>query len=267
MSYIRFQDPHGSAHLNGPERPHLLNLIHEQARRVLFDSPDSGERAYTLFDLLPEDHELREIRLGGQVSPYRWLGVYARSLHNVIFDDPIVDYRGHQVRPLTLLLNTAMDSGTEPLRLAARLMGQCEINTWVDGPDRRWLAGVITQGLASGDFRPECGWHDVQRLLVERDDHPVVVSWSDPFPTRWDARLRTPAGEFLDDEEAERTWETLPAAEQWTHGLQALRARSAELLQMTPDWAGYRFGSTVSLGDLLAPDHTRRLDRAFELTR
>ncbi|MEW1760426.1 hypothetical protein AB0393_28430 [Streptomyces cyaneofuscatus] len=265
MSYIRFQDLHGSAHLNGPERPHLYNLIHEHARRTLFDCQDAGARAYTLFDLLPQDHELREVRLGGQVSPHRWLGVYARTLQTSIFDDPIVDYRGHQVRPLTLLLNTAMDSGTEPLRLAARLMGQCEINTWVDGPNRRWLAGVITQGLASGDFRADCGWHDVQRLLLARDDHPVVVSWSDSFPSYWNTALHTPDGKLLDGEEAEQLWETMPAAEQWAHGLRALKDRSAELLEMTPDWAGYRFGSTVSLGDLLATDHIRRLDRAFEL--
>jgi hypothetical protein len=266
VSYMRFQDLHGSAHLNGHERPWLHSQIHDHARGVLFDSPGAGERAHTLFDLLPADHELREIPLGHQVSPYRWLGVYARSLHNVIFDDPIVDYRGHQVRPLTLLLNTAMDSGPDPLRLAARLMGQCEINTWVDGPHRRWLAEVIDEGLDSGHFRAECGWEDVQRLLRERDDHPVVVSASESFPTWWTARLRTPGGEDLDGDEAEQMWEALTPAEQWTRGMEALRGRTAELLEMTPDWADYRFGSTLSLGDLLAPDYTRRLDRAFQLT-
>lgn len=264
MSYLRFQDPHGHVHLKGHERHWLLSMVRDHAGRVLLDHPDPGAGALTLYDLLPHDHELREVLPGRHVSPRHWLSGYARALQDVIFDDPIVDYRGHQVRPLTLTLNTAMDGGPDPLRLAARLMGQCELNTWVDGPHRSWLADVVAEGLAQGHFRKACGWEDVQSFLRERDDHPVVVSASESFPTWWTARLRTADGEDLDADEAEQKWEALTPPEQWARGMEALRSRTSELLEIAPDWADYRFGSTLSLGDLLAPDHTRRLDRAFE---
>ncbi|TLQ39296.1 hypothetical protein [Streptomyces marianii] len=266
MSYLRFQDPHGSTHLKGHERHWLLSMVCDHAGRLLLDHPDPVGGALALYDLLPRDHELREALPGRHVSPRRWLSGYARALHNVILDDPIVDYRGHKVRPLTLTLNTAMDDGPDPLRLAARLMGQCELNTWVDGPHRSWLADVVAEGLAQGHFRKACGWENVQSFLRERDNYPVVVSASESFPTRWDARLRTTDGEDLDDDMAEQMWEALTPAEQWARGMEALRNRTSDLLEMTPDWADYRFGSALSLSDLLAPDHTHRLDRAFALT-
>ncbi|MFB6985601.1 hypothetical protein [Streptomyces sp. NPDC056304] len=142
-----------------------------------------------------------------------------------------------------------------------------EINTWVDGPRRSWLADVVVEGLDSGSYRPGRGWEDVQNILRGRDDHPAVVSFSDTFPTWWTARFRTPDGEYLDDDDAVEKWEALSPAEQWTHGMEMLRSRTTELLEMTPDWAEYRFAPTVSLSDLLAPDHTRRLDQALQLTR
>ncbi|MBZ3908343.1 MULTISPECIES: hypothetical protein [Streptomyces] len=266
MSYIRFQDLHGSTHLKGHERHWILSLLRDHAQRVLLEHPDAADRAHALFDLLPRKHELREVPPGWRVSPRRWMNAYARTLQDVIFDDPIVDYRGHRVRPLTLTLNTAMETGPDPLRLATRLTGQCELNTWVDGPHRSWLAGVVAEGLREGYFREACGWEDLQSFLLARDDQPVVVSVSESFPTWWTSRPRTPEGEDLDEDAAEQRWEALTTAEQWARGMESLRSRTAEHLEMTPDWADYRFGSTLSLNDLLAPDCTRRLDHAFELT-
>lgn len=266
MSYHRFQDPRGSAHLRGTERPWLLHLIHAHAHHVLLEHPDASDLARTLFDLLPPSHELREIPLSRVTSPRRWLDGYARQLQNIIFDDPIVTHRGHQIRPLTLLLNTAMDTGSEPLRLAARLIGQSEINTWVDGPNRVWLADVVAEGLKSGTYRSGRGWEEVQNFLRAHDDHPTVVSFSDTFPTWCTARLRTADGEYLHDDVAVETWEGLTPAEQWTHGIEDLRSRATDLLEMTPNWANYRFAPTVSLSDLLAPDHTHRLDQALQPT-
>ncbi|WP_432137290.1 hypothetical protein [Streptomyces sp. bgisy154] len=266
MSSIRFQDLHGSATLPGHERPYLFGLVHEQARRVLTEPAGAEERAHTLYDLLPDNHELRDAPLGRGVSPTRWLAAYARALQD-IFDDPIVNYRGHTLRPLTLALNTAMETGPDSIRLAARLMGQCEINCWVDGPHRSWLADMVGNGLDAGDFREACGWEDLQRFLRDRDDHPVVVSYSEDFPNYWTVPLTAPDGELLDPDDAELAWEAMSPAEQWEHALRALHGRTTEGLEITPDWADYRFGPTVSLGDLLAQDRVRRLDQAFQLTR
>ncbi|MFF8994023.1 hypothetical protein ACF09H_29665 [Streptomyces sp. NPDC014983] len=49
--------------------------------------------------------------------------------------------------------------------------------------------------------------------------------------------------------------------------MEVLRGRTSDLLKIAPDGADYRFGSSLSLGDLLPPDHARRLVRAFELAR
>ncbi|WP_327359672.1 hypothetical protein [Streptomyces sp. NBC_01304] len=268
MSYMRFQDPYGSATLRGHERPYLLGSLQGWAQDQLLEHQGHRERACVLYDLLPLDHELRSAYPGRRIGAGRWLNAYAHHLRD-FFDDPLVDHHGHTIRPSTLVLNTAMAQGSDAIRLAACLHGQVELNCWVDGPQRQWLADIVGQGLADGYFRTGSGWEDLKRFLLERDDHPVVASSSHggDFPSYWHAPTRTPDGEDLDTEDAELVWEELPARERWDLALTALRARTADRLQLTPDWADYRFEPTVSLHDLLAEDRTRRLDEAFEVTR
>ncbi|WP_446046027.1 hypothetical protein [Streptomyces olivaceus] len=259
MSYTRFQDARSAAHLGGSERPWLHSLLHEHAAGVLLDRPDSAQVAATLYELLPAGHDLRQVPLHSGHQARRWLHLYVRCLIG-IFDDPVAEHRGHGIGPFTLMLNTAMESGGDALRLAARLHGQCEVNCWVDGPNRDWLAGIITAALTSGLYRPDCGWEKVRDLLRERSDLPVVVSFSDSFPTFWSAR----SGDADDDpDEAEQRWETLQADERWQQGMAALHRRPQDRLELRPDWAGYRFGHELSFTDLLAEDRAERLERAF----
>jgi hypothetical protein len=48
-------------------------------------------------------------------------------------------YRGHRIKTENLTANTAMLVGSEHVQLAVRLHNQCEIHSWVDGPNRAWL--------------------------------------------------------------------------------------------------------------------------------
>ncbi|MDX3694871.1 hypothetical protein PV726_31960 [Streptomyces europaeiscabiei] len=182
-----------------------------------------------------------------------------------IVDEPIVAYRGQTIRPLPLILNTAMELGSDPVRLAARLHGQCEINCWVNGRNRRWLADVIGDGLHTGLYPDGCGWENLQHFLQERDDLPAVTSFSEDFPAFWTAVDLDADLTALHDEGREAVWENLRAQQRWRWGMRALNSRREEQLEIMPDWADYRFDSGISLGDLLAPDSASRLDRAFQM--
>ncbi|MFJ1662325.1 hypothetical protein [Streptomyces anthocyanicus] len=262
MSYIQFQDQHGSAILRGVERFRLLSLVHDSTA-TLFRGQRPAELATRLHDLLPDDHELRipSAPCGRQTDP--WLKAYAAAARS-IFNDPLVSYRGHQPSLMTMQLNTAMAVGTDPIRLAARLHGQCEINCWVDGPHRTWLADVVERGLDDGSFRPGLGWESIADLLRQREDQPVVTSFSDPFPTFWNVPATQLGAPDTDEDELIETWEALPAEEQWRLGLQELQARTTEAeLEIRPDWASYRYGHTLSFLDLIAEDRQERFDRAL----
>jgi hypothetical protein len=262
MSFIRFQDPHETVTLPGRARPHLLRLVHHLASDFLHRQAVSTTLV-TLHDLLPDHHYLRELSHHSAAAA-RFSQAYSEALWNIL-DEPIVAYRGQTIRPLTLILNTAMELGSDPVRLAARLHGQCEINCWANGPHRRWLAGVIRDGLRTGLYPDGYGWENVQRFLQEHDDLPVVASFSEDFPTLWTAADPDAGTTALDDEEREAAWEILPAQQRWRWGMHALNSRREEQLEITPDWTDYRFGAGISLGDLLAPDSASRLDRAFQL--
>lgn len=175
---------------------------------------------------------------------------------------PILAYQGHPLDPLVLGLNTAALLGSDPVRLAARIHAQCEIHGWVDGPDRKWIADVLEDGLLIGIFRHglgenATGWTDVLELLREDDGGPVVMSysgsntfpnaqtstflplWPEGAPERWDALSE--ADQKLRSETAE-VWDELPAADQWRMSVAYLRTGTG-LLQLTPDdWDGYHFG-------------------------
>ncbi len=90
--------------------------------------------------------------------------------------------------------------------LAARIAGQAEVHGFCEGIDRAWLAGLIDEGLKSGEFRKNTGyphreesWEHVTAFLRARDDEPVVMSYSvtDSFPNRRAAGWEPPPGTDL----------------------------------------------------------------------
>jgi hypothetical protein len=260
LSFTQFQDRHGAARLRGTERPWMLSLVHDVTAGVLLGNRAAGEHAGALHDLLPRNHELRELPAPRGRHTLGWQAQYVRATQS-IFDNPVVTYRGKDLELPAMLLNTAMAVGSDAVKLAARLYGQCEINCWVDGSHRAWLASVIQSGLDAGLYRPNLGWEDVRKLLLARDDCPVVVSLGEAFPASWMSR-----GAGAGGPDAEEEWETLPAEEQWRLGLQTIHARSVYQLEIRPDWAPYRFGHNLSFLDLLAEDRDARMDHALGLS-
>lgn len=152
------------------------------------------------------------------------------------------------------VLNRAMERGDDTWRFMARIHGQCEIHAYVEGEDRDWLAGIIERGLASGLLRegydttayPErSGWRKVIALLRERDDEPVVTSYSvcEGFPNITIVRQEGTWHPTKPAWDAEEEWYDLPDEEQWATAMAALRAKqeNGSRLRLWPgDWERWR---------------------------
>lgn len=205
-------------------------------------------------------------------------------------------WKGHRIKLFSLVLNTAVRVGSDPVKLAARLHGQCELHCWVDGKDRAWLAGIIARGLEDGVFRDvsavtgsrggplvEKGtWESVMQLLISRDDEPVVTSYSvcESFLSSvyydWEPAAYIKPDYISDDDWREMdteqcveygkqgAWDQVPDVEKWRIGMEWLKSQH-DGLQITPDnWDSFSFGHELSALDLLAPDYQERLDTAFK---
>lgn len=187
---------------------------------------------------------------------------------------PALTWRGQPIDTWTLGLNAVMTLGSRPIRLAARLHGACEIHTWVDGPNRAWLADLIDEGAASGIMRPHpdmdnaetTGWGAVAAFLRRTDTEPVVTSYSvcDSFPAPHASTYMPPWPEgvpeewdaLTEEQQRERealqdAWYDLPGDEQWRTGMEWLRAQGGGL-EMKPDgFDDFGFGSGFSWLDLM----------------
>jgi len=151
---------------------------------------------------------------------------------------------GENVHTFAVALNTALDLGNDAIKLSARLHGQCEIHTWVEGPNRKWLAEIIQAGLKRGIFRGGMGWDSVIELLESRDDEPVVTSYSvcDRFPNSHTAKWKPP---IVDDEPDYDKWYDLPLQEQWQLAMAGIRDYAT--LEMKPEgWDEYCFGDGMN---------------------
>ena len=228
MSRVYFHTKHTDAELHGSERAwlgHIARSIGDTAWGLDPDHP-SLERAEQILALIPEVPEgeyganylhrhLREAQAqnAANLAAFEgWRPGHAprgrtdyepernlmRSLRTALSGigsrDMLV--AGVSLDPSSVSLNTALALGSDPVRLAAKIHGWCEVHAWFDGPDRAWAADIIDQGLAAGIYRRghpadagySQGWEQVQALLRERDDEPVVMSYSvcDQFPNqRW----------------------------------------------------------------------------------
>lgn len=256
MSRIYWHARNRTAELHGSERGHLehvacgpavaaydldvtsLHAIHRAAELLaLVPEPPAGEHGanYLHRDLRAALAEERRSTGSFDPEPSRRLirglrtGLRARGLDLVV--------AGVHLRTANLDLNTALVAGSDPVRLAAKLNGWCEQHCWVEGPDRKWLADIIDEGLRTGLYRrgfwyvgevtnmpakdhpnrkwSDQGWDDVLALLRESDDGPVVLSYSvtDGFPNSKIAGWEPPPmpdgwePDWADTEEGHAEWE------------------------------------------------------------
>lgn len=274
MSRVYFHTPTTKAELRGSERAHMGVLVTDIAAGLL---NAGGFRAREEFaPLIRPDHYLKSITERG------WSSAFETAWRTGGAGIPMLTWRGHDLDPFTISLNTAATVGNDAVKLAARLHGQCEIHAWVDGPNRAWLADIIDRGMASGVLRAETqGWERVVGMLRARDDEPVVTSysvceqfphsgvggwmpdWPEGVPERWDALSPEQQAER---EARDEEWYKLDDSEQWRIAMDALRADTASGLELKPEnWDRFRFGNGLTVFDLTAPDRDRRLERAFGL--
>jgi hypothetical protein len=278
VSAVNFRAPSGGhAQLAGFERTWLGDLCAHTAFGIVTarDPGDWTQTAVLTGTAVPDDFE-------GFV---KWAGIIEFRLSRGQYrppgrDIPVLDGNGLTVASLmlsgagtavpALTVNTVMAAGSDPLRLAARIASQAEDQCLVEGPDRAWLAGVISAGLDAGVLRRQAltydgftptGWAGITGLLLARDDEPVVVSSpaAGGFPERepgWgpvSGPSRPPAGYWHrlgGDEHALGRWHALPAEEKWQAALDGLRGRGPDGRLDPARWGSWRAGHGLSVLDL-----------------
>lgn len=295
MSRVYFHSPTRTAELRGSERAWLASLVSDISDGILHLRDSS--RVERLRSLVHPDHYMARKPAPAFEGLTDWARNYSTAFAVGFREQTsLIQYKGQPIDQFVVALNTAAQLGSDQIKLAARLHGQCEIHAWVSGPNRAWLADIMQAGLDSGVYRrgiqhpaepdygrPEPvwvpqGWEGVIALLRERDDEPVVTSYSvcDEFPNssvgdwmppwpdgrakRWDALTEEQQQARRERSDA---WYDLETAEQWRIAMDGLHADGGGLELKPDDWTTFRFAPAVSLLDLFAPDWEERLDRAL----
>lgn len=232
MSRLYFHSPSGDAEVMGSERHYMSRIV-------------SGTLAESLqLDGTSEPPLRALIEKGSYVHSYsgRAFNESVRTIVNIL--DDLFEVEGKLIETFALALNTAYVSGSDVIRLCARIHAQCESHCYIEGPNRKWFADIIEQGRKCFILRANQGWEDVVHLLVSRDDEPVVMSFSvcESFPNRYLSTWEAPEIDE-DDEDApdiNDLWDDLGGAERWKYSMEGLRKKHK--LEIKPDdWDSYFF--------------------------
>jgi hypothetical protein len=263
MSTIYFRTEHeGIAEVRGCERAYGAFLTKSIGASALYGEPFPGDTD-PVARYFPADWRAS---LPPHWSYEKKLAFY---LDGGFKGDRILQIGDKAISGMSLLANTAMRLGSDAVKLMVRLHLSCEVHTWVDGPNRLWLAEIIEAGRKSGVLRPNMGWEGVAKLLRQRDDQPVVTRYSvtDGFPNWNVAEWQPPEGFEGEPHEA---WGELPEEEQWRLCLSKLREREAAepdgiWLELKPsNWNAYHYGPDLTILDLNDREFQERLAQRKE---
>jgi hypothetical protein len=216
--------------VRGSERAYFGGLISEIALAVLQPSSHNMERYKKVFPAnsyvaLSDEREFeRNFRL--------WLRVGS--------DREGFSMNGKNIDTFEVALNTAYVVGSDPIKLATRIHGQCELHCFMEGPNRAWMAEIIKVGLKSKIYRANQGWEEVISLLEMTGDSPVVLSFSggDSFPDQSSA-------DYHNDD-----WYDLPDSQRWEMGMAGIRKERG--LEIKPDnWNEFFFSHGITAFDVV----------------
>lgn len=275
MSYLAFNTREREVHVRGWERHRLPGIVRDfgTGMLALHAGAPSLER---LMELTPEESPAR--------YPTRepgWGLQQAECFRLFLGHEDFLSYRGHVIESWPLLLNTVLDLGSDPFKLAARFAGQYYSHCWIPGPDRKWAADLIEDGILTDVFRLEIqsqdignvpgtfvktrldtGWPDVLALLRETDQGSVVLSVStgDDFPNGYRLGIPDDAWEEITEKPNgnDQIWDL---AEIW------LENRHSGHKICKAQFGEYRFDHRLSAWDLIATDYEARLERAIREKR
>lgn len=312
MSAIIFHTLSSSATLFGSERAWLRQLVFRHADGHWgFHAPmDGPARALELIDmagvanleragsayLLEYAAQLRRLERSGPAGgpgdgywqeKHRFIDVFTTAMRAGGW---CFEAAGVELHTDDLAYNTVLVTGSDLIRLAAQIEGRCNVHGWFEGPDRAWAADLIDEGLATGLYRRTLarqnvagatttvesqGWENVQALLRERDDEPVVMSYTveGGFPNvacsdmAWQWPEGVPAGQWAalteaqiaEQEAREDAWGELERAEQWDRSMTWLREHRTWGRISADTLATQGFGPFKTIFDVFPPGNVPRV--------
>ncbi len=243
MSRIYFHSSDDTAKVRGSERAHFGIYCHDTAWQAVSNlAEEHGNQKSILRNAFPPGHYVLESRNFAETA----------GLHFRVGSEPLI-LDGQKIPMFTLALNTAYYMGSDFVKLAARLHGQCELHAYVEGKNRAWLAGIIQKGRACRFFRDGEGWESVIELLEKSNDSPIVTSFSvsSSFPNPDVANFEYP--ELEDGDLDWDAWYNVPDSKQWEMGVEGLRQRHGGKLEMKPDdWETFYFGNGFCANQLVS---------------
>ena len=232
MSHIYFHTPTATAEIRGSERVYMDWFMDGLTLAIL----DPERNAEKLRPIIPQPSYLTSSRYATAES---WADGFTTWFR--VGSQKLLLPGGEITNRFTLSLNTAYKLGGDPLKFFARLHGQCEIHCYVEGPNRRWLADIVEDGLAIGLYRADMGWPDLIAFLKQSDTEPVVCSYSvcDSFPNRSIAEI--------DDE----PWYAITDDDRWQAAMSRLRETPSGLEIKPDNWQTFYFNDGLTAFDLL----------------
>lgn len=247
MSYISFDSLDEQVLISGAERYNYRHLVVAAFRASLGTIYDTAAVPSAWRKLLKPKSSLHQVS-GEQFG--RFFALHIESGE----DDEVMSLNGDTM--FTTALNTAMVLGGDALSLAARLHGQCEINCYVEGEDRAWLADIIEHACNQNIFRRwnaaskdgrYGGYDALIKMLRSRSDTPVVCSHSSGNEFPWSMvpkkKLSEDADDWCDDDRSKQAL--------WPEALVALRASGGNR-RISPDSMDILFGGGTTGFDLTA---------------
>jgi hypothetical protein len=232
MSRIIFKSLYDEAEVNGAERFWMGNCCDNLFKATL------GVHSYwtkTLEKIIPKDSWVFDEN--NTLSRSKDLALYFGTMssdHKVLYKDEwYTDF-------FSISLNTALQAGSDVVKLMAMIHGLCELHCYVEARNKQWLANIIKKGRKQSILRPNEGWESVCALLETPDDSPIVLSYSvcDEFPG-------------INEIKTTNAWYDLPYEKQFKRAINKLR-KNKRWLELNPKtWDDYYFSNGLTAFDLI----------------